>query len=103
MVDADGRTNKLPAQFVFDALKNRPPELKVTSPRGDTQPSPLEELSFEGTVYDDFGVQAFGLASAVAGREIKLVELGQRVPGKEKRPFQFLLRLEELGLAGQTT
>jgi len=98
LVDSDGRTNKLPAQFVFDALKNRPPELKVTSPRGDTQPSPLEELSFQGTVYDDFGVQAFGLASAVAGREINLVELGHRVPGKEKRPFQFLLRLEELGL-----
>jgi len=98
LCDAEGRTNKLPAQFVFDALKNRPPELKVTAPRGDTQPSALEELAFAGTVYDDFGVQAFGLASAVAGREITLAELGQGVPGKEKRAFSYLLRLEELGL-----
>ena len=43
-------------------------------------------------------MQAFGLASAVAGKEIKIIELGQHVPGKEKRPFQFLLRIEELGL-----
>ena len=32
LVDCEGRTNKLPAQFVFDALKNRTPELKVASP-----------------------------------------------------------------------
>ena len=55
-------------------------------------------MSFEGTVYDDFGVQAFGLASAVAGKEMKMIELGRSVPGKEKRPFKYLLRLEELGL-----
>jgi len=98
LVDADGRTNKVPAQFVFDVLKNRPPELRVTSPRGDTRPSALEELSFEGTVWDDFGVQAYGLAYTLAGRETRFVELGRAVAAKEKRPFQYLLRLEELGV-----
>ena len=61
LVDPEGRTNKVPAQFVFDALKNRPPELKIASPGGDVRPSSLEELSFEGTVWDDFGVQSYGL------------------------------------------
>lgn len=97
LVDADGRTNKLPAQFVVDVLKNREPELKVASPRGDTRPSALEEISFEGTVWDDFGVQAYGLAYAEAGGEIQFVELGQGAPGKEKREFKHLLRLEDLG------
>jgi len=97
LVDAEGRTNKLPAQFVFNALKNREPEIKVAAPRGDTRPSALEEVSFEGTVWDDFGVQAYGLAYAEAGGEFNFIELGQRSPANEKRAFKHLLRLEDLG------
>jgi hypothetical protein len=98
LVDSDGRTNKVPAEFVFEALKNRPPELRLTSPRGDIRPSALEELSFEGTVWDDFGVKAFGIAFAVNGKEPKFVELGSQVAGKEKKTFEHRLRLEELGI-----
>lgn len=98
LVDADGRTNKLPAQFAFDALPNRPPELKLASPRGDQRPSALEEISFTGTVWDDFGVPAFGLAFTQVGHDTQFVELGRDVPAKEKRPFQHLLRLEDLGV-----
>ncbi len=98
LVDTEGRTNKVPAQFVFDVLKNRRPELKLVSPHGDTRPSALEEVRFEGTVWDDFGVQAYGLAYTRAGGETKLVELGHAVPAKEKRSFQQVLRLEELGV-----
>jgi len=98
LVDDTGRTNKLPADFVFTALKNRTPEIKVTSPAGDTRPSALEEVSFDGTVWDDFGVQTYGVAYAVPGKEPRLIELGQGVPPKEKRQFHFLLRMEELGL-----
>jgi hypothetical protein len=98
LVDAENRTNKVPAQFVFEALKNRPPELKLASPRGDVRPSALEEIVFEGTVWDDFGVEAYGVAYAVAGHEPKFVELGHGVPGKDKHPFQHTLRLEDLGV-----
>ena len=98
LVDADNRTNKVPAQFVFEVLKNRAPELKLASPRGDVRPSALEEISFEGTVWDDFGVQAYGLAYSLVGQEPKFIELGGAVPAKEKRTFQRVLRLEDLGL-----
>jgi hypothetical protein len=98
LVDADNRTNKVTAQFVFDVQKNRAPELKLASPRGDVRPSALEEISFEGTVWDDFGVQAYGLAYSLVGQEPKFIELGQTVPAKEKRNFQRVLRLEDLGL-----
>jgi hypothetical protein len=97
LVDADGRTNKTPAQFVFEVLKNRPPELRLASPRGDLRPSPLEEIGFEGTVWDDFGVRAYGLGYTVAGKDLQLVQLGSAVPAQEKRSFHYLLRLEELG------
>ena len=98
LTDAEGRTNKVPAQFVFEALTNRVPEIQLARPRGDLRPSPLEEIPFEGTVWDDFGVSAYGLGYAVAGQETKFMELGRSVPAKEKRPFQYLLRLEDLGL-----
>jgi hypothetical protein len=98
LVDADGRTNKVPAEFVFDALKNRTPELRLTSPRGDIRPSALEEISFEGTAWDDFGLQAFGIAFAVNGNSPKFIELGGPVAGNEKKPFSHRLRLEELGV-----
>jgi len=97
LIDYEGRTNKAQARFVLNALKNRDPELKIASPRGDTRPSALEEMVFEGTVWDDFGIQAYGLAYAEAGGDIHFVELGQQVPAGEKRPFKHLLRLEDLG------
>jgi hypothetical protein len=98
LMDAENRTNKVPAQFVFEALKNRAPEVKLASPRGDQRPSSLEEVLFEGTVWDDFGVQAYGLAYSVEGKEIKYIELGRGVPAKEKRSFQHVLRMEDLGV-----
>ncbi|MBK9138313.1 MAG: hypothetical protein IPM17_06045 [Verrucomicrobia bacterium] len=98
LVDADGRTNKVPAPFVFEALKNRAPELRITSPRGDTRPSPLEELVFEGTVWDDFGIAAYGLAYTLAGGETVEVPLGTTVAARERRAFRHVLALEELGV-----
>jgi hypothetical protein len=98
LIDADGRTNKLQAQFNLNVLTNRAPELRLASPRGDLRPSPLEEIRFEGTVWDDFGVPAFGVGYMVAGEPTKWVELGQEVPAKDKRSFEHLLRLEELNV-----
>ncbi len=98
LVDAEGRTNKVPAQFVFEVSKNRPPEIRLASPRGDLRPSPLEEIAFDGTVWDDFGVQAYGVGYTLAGQEPKFIELGHAVPAREKRPFHYLLRLEDLAV-----
>jgi len=98
LVDANDRTNKSPEQFVVNVLKNREPELRITSPRGDTRPSALEEVSFEGSVWDDFGLKAYGLAYTEGGGETKFVQLGQTVPANEKRSFKHLLRLEDLGV-----
>jgi hypothetical protein len=98
LTDAEGRTNKTQTFFVFEALTNRTPELRLTSPRGDLRPSPIEEISFDGTVWDDFGVKAFGLGYSIAGQDPKLLELGRDVPGNEKRSFHHFLRLEDLAV-----
>ena len=98
LVDAEGRTNKVPTQFTFDVVPNRTPELKLTTPRGDQRPSALEELSFTGTAWDDFGMPAYGLGFNLVGQDTRFVELGTNAPAGEKRPFQSLLRLEDFGL-----
>ncbi len=97
LTDGAGRKNKKPVPFSFEVVPNRPPELKLLSPRGDQRPSPLQEMLFDATAWDDFGVVAYGLNIARVGEEAQNIELGKEVPGKEKRCFQHILRLEELG------
>jgi hypothetical protein len=96
--DAEGRTNKVPAEFVFNVLPNRRPEIHLASPRGDLRPSPLEEVMFSGNVWDDFGIKAFGIGYAMVGQQPQTIQLGSAVPGQQKREFQHVLRLEELGV-----
>ncbi len=97
LVDAEGRKNKVAAPFVIDVQLNRRPEIRLASPRGDVKPSALEEVMFEGTVWDDFGTPAYGIAYSMAGAEPTFVELGRAGGPKEKRPLTKLLSLEELG------
>ena len=96
LVDDAGRTNKVPPQFVMEALKNRAPELKLASPRGDQRVSPLEEIAFQAEASDDFGLKAYGVAYTLAGQETKFVQLGTNSSPNEKRPFNYLLPLEQL-------
>lgn len=96
LTDADGRRNKQSVPFSFDVVPNRVPEMKLASPKGDQKPSALQELNFDGTVWDDFGVVACGLELGTPGGETVTLEFGKDVPAKEKRAFQQLLRLEEL-------
>ena len=97
--DADGRTNKVPALFTLDVLKNRTPELKLAAPRGDQRVSPLQEVLFEAEAWDDFGLRALGLTYTVAGAEPKSIAFdGVTTTNAEKRQLKYLLRLEDLGL-----
>jgi hypothetical protein len=65
LVDTAGRTNAAPTEIRIEALENRPPELKLTFPRGDQRVSPIQELRLEGEARDDFGLRDYGLAYSV--------------------------------------
>ena len=99
LVDADGRTNKVPAEFSIQVLPDRPPVVKVVFPRGDQRVSSLEELQLQGEAGDDFGLLKYGLGFSVAGREPQFAELGQSEPANEKRQFTNQIALEKLGVA----
>jgi hypothetical protein len=98
LVDADGRTNKAPAVFVFQALPDRPPEVKIVFPRGDQRVSRLEEMQVQGEARDDFGLLKYGIGFGVAGQAPQFVELGQSAPANEQRQFTNQIALEKLGV-----
>jgi hypothetical protein len=73
--DGDGLTNKMPAQFVFEALPNRPPQTKWLSPKGDQRPSALQEIAFSAESQDDFGLIGYGFTFDLpdgSRREVRL-------------------------------
>ena len=96
LADAEGLTNEVPQRFVIDVHKNLPPELKVAFPNRDVLASPLEELSLEAKVSDDYGLTGYGLSYATAGTEGRDVTLGPSPIPNDKEQIQHLLALEEL-------
>ncbi len=98
LVDAEGRSNKFPTDFVLQALTNQRPEVKLVFPRGDPRVSRLEELQLQAEASDDFGLLRYGVGFGVAGQEPQFVELGQSAPANTKRKFDYLISLEKLGV-----
>ena len=64
-------------------------ESYLTAPRGDQRVSALEEITFQGEAWDDFGLRSYGLAYTVAGEDTKFIELGQGTGANEKRHAPF--------------
>jgi hypothetical protein len=96
LADAQGRTNKVPQRFVIDVHKNLPAQIKPLFPNRDVQASPLEELSLEAEVTDDFGVTGYGLSYTFAGQQSKDIVLSQ--PGtasNQKQQIRRTLTLED--------
>lgn len=98
LVDADGRTNRAPADFSIQVLTNRRPELKLVLPRGDQRVSSLEELQLRAEAVDDFGLLKYGIGFGIAGREPQFIELGGPAPANEPRSFAHLIAMEKLGV-----
>jgi hypothetical protein len=96
LADARGLTNEVPQRFVIDVHKNLPPELKVVFPNRDVLASPLEELSLQAEVSDDYGVTGYGLSFALVGDQSRDVTLGPSPSSSDKQQIQHLLELEEL-------
>jgi hypothetical protein len=96
LTDAQGLKNKVPPRFVIDVHKNLPPELTPLFPNRDVIASPLEELSLEAEVSDDYGVTGYGLSYTLAGIQSKDIILGQSVKSNESLQIQHLLALEDI-------
>ncbi|MDX1966889.1 MAG: DUF4175 family protein [Planctomycetaceae bacterium] len=99
LVDDCGRVNRDPEQFRVDVVPNQPPKLELAFPGKDVRVSPLEELTIEGRVTDDFGLDEFGLVLSVAGREPKTVPLGKDARNNKPQSLKLTEALEALQVA----
>lgn len=97
LTDADGRKNREGDEFVIHALPNQPPEIVMTFPARDLKVSPIEEVSLEATMRDDFGLKDHGLIMTLGSRDPVTVSLGTSAPGRERHALQHLIELETLG------
>jgi len=55
LIDAEGRPNKTASPFVIDVQRTGRRSSSSRRRAGDIRPSALEEIAFDGTVFDDFG------------------------------------------------
>jgi hypothetical protein len=98
LVDAEGRTNKSPADFSIQVLTNRRPDLKLAFPRGDQRVSRLEEMQLQAEASDDFGLLKYGVGFGIAGEDPQYVELGNGAGANQKRAFTNMISMEKLGV-----
>ncbi|MGH7192515.1 MAG: hypothetical protein ACREJM_03160, partial [Candidatus Saccharimonadales bacterium] len=96
LVDAEGRENKSPAEFVINVLPNKPPDLKLAFPGHDVEVSPLEETDLKATAWDDFWLERFGLTFSMAGGQPTEVVLGEQAAAKERHELAHVIRMEAL-------
>lgn len=94
LVDSAGRENKEPPEFVFNVTKNRPPDLKIAQPARDVRVSPIEELSTKASVWDDFGLSAYGITLGLAGRPPREAVLGESAVRNQRHEVEHLIDFE---------
>lgn len=97
LVDAEGRSNRHPPEFIIDVIPNSPPELAVTFPGRDARVSPLEEVSLEARAQDDFGLQEYGLIYQLPDRDEQSLKLGDAAGGNAKVQLAHQLVMEDVG------
>ena len=95
LVDDAGRTNQYSVELVAKVLPNKQPAIKLEMAR-DVRVSPLEELLVAVSVVDDYGLQQFGVAYSIGGKQPTEVVLGSQISGKQRQFVEHLLDFESL-------
>lgn len=96
LTDDQGLGNKVPPRLRIIVHQNLPPELSAIFPQRDVQASPLEELSLEAKVQDDYGLTGYGLSYRLAGTPSQNVAMSDAAAAPGQPQIQYLLALEAL-------
>jgi len=96
LVDREGRSSKVPAEVAVHVTRNRPAAVTMTRPGRDTRVSPVEELTLQAKLEDDFGVVRHGLSYTLAGKEPTEVPLAIPRPGTKAVQAEHVLAFEAL-------
>ncbi len=98
LTDDANRLNKIAPRIEVVVYANKPPKIRISSPHGDLQVSPLEEIDYIAEIEDDFGLGLYGLTYNVNGGDLHNVQLGKDAPGNTKTLAVHLLALETLNV-----
>ncbi len=98
LTDEAGRQEKEAVELAVDVLPNRPPELKFAFPARDVRVSPLEEVSLEGTAWDDFGLREQGLVLQFPDGREEQHRLGTAAAARTQVSMTHQVLLEPLGV-----
>ncbi|MCH8217382.1 MAG: hypothetical protein IH892_11500, partial [Planctomycetes bacterium] len=97
LTDARGLKNKMPPRFGVEVLTNLPPDLKPLFPNRDIVASPLEELTLEAQITDDYGLTDYGLSFTLVGGSSQTLSLGAATTDLgQQQTLRHLLALEDL-------
>lgn len=96
LVDADGRTNKEPPRIVLNVTPNRQPDVKITLPARDVRVSPIEELQTKASLWDDYGLRAYGVSYTLPGQPPQELTIGESTAANERREIDHLIPFEDL-------
>jgi len=78
----NGEDVRLSEDYFIEAIKPRPPEVKIARPSGDFRASPIEEVTVTVDARDDFGLKGVDLRYSVNGAPEQRVSLQQSKDGK---------------------
>ena len=73
----NGEDVRLGEDYIIEAMKDHPPEIKITRPGRDFKASPIEEVTVSVEAKDDFGLKSVELHYSVNGGAEKVVPLMQ--------------------------
>src|SRR5471032_1832311 len=71
----NGEDVRLSEDYFIEAMKDHPPEVKITRPGRDFKASPIEEVSVQVEAKDDFGLKSVELHYSVNGAPEKIVAM----------------------------
>ena len=97
LVDPDGLASEGIEYFVR-VMDDRPPEIHILRPSGDTQITPLEEVPIEARADDDFGIASLDMVYSVGGGAEKVVPFTTLGGTPIARIGSRMLAAEDLGV-----
>lgn len=97
LTDAQGRTNKTPADFEVVMKPNAPPQFATRFPADDVAVSPVQELTVAAEAWDDAALSAWGVRYMLGGGDAQEITLG-RGADTPHADLNHVLSMEQLGV-----
>lgn len=98
LLDLEAAKSEYNTKYSITVERDRPPQIRIEFPRGDSEVSMIEEVPFDFKVTDDYGFKEFGLQYEIAGRGPVRVPLYDSPTAQIESKGHHTIRLEELGL-----